>query len=83
VFHSFRHGFKDALTQKGVDEELRKALMGHAWGAAAHGGYGGKTMIVRFSVETMKEAVAKVAYRGLDLSRVQPFVVAKSTRIRK
>jgi integrase len=33
VFHSFRHGFKDALTQKSVDEELRKALMGHAWGS--------------------------------------------------
>jgi site-specific recombinase XerD len=83
VFHSFRHGFKDALTQKGVDEELRKALMGHAWASSAHGGYGSKAMLTRFGIERMKEAVAKVAYRGLDLSRVRPFVVAKSTRIRK
>jgi integrase len=83
VFHSFRHGFKDALTQKSVDLELRKALMGHAWAAEAHGGYGGPTMLIRFGAETMKEAVTKVAYRSLDLSRVRPFDAATSTRIRK
>jgi hypothetical protein len=56
--------------------------MGHAWGSSAHGGYGGKTMLTRFGIERMQEAVAKVAYRGLDLSRVQPFVAAKRARIR-
>jgi integrase len=83
VFHSFRHGFKDALTQQGVDEELRKALMGHAWASGAHGGYGSKAMLTRFTPERLKEAVLKVAYRGLDLSHVRPFVVAKSARTRK
>jgi integrase len=83
VFHSFRHGFKDAMTQKGVDEELRKALMGHAWASDAHGGYGAKAMLIRFGIEGMNEAVTKVAYRGLDLSRVLPFAIAKSARIRK
>jgi integrase len=83
VFHSFRHSFKDALTQQGVEEELRKALMGHAWASSAHGGYGSKAMLTRFGIERMNEALAKVAYRRLNLSQVMPFVVAKSVRIRK
>jgi len=72
VFHSFRHGFKDAMTQKSVDGELRRALLGHSWGAEAHGGYGGKTMLIRFGIETMSAAIAKVTYRGLDLAGVLP-----------
>ena len=47
------------------------------------GGYGAKEMLARFGVKVLRAAVTKVAYRGLDLSGVQPFVVAKSTRIRK
>jgi integrase len=30
VFHSFRHGFKDALRSAGVSEEVHDALTGHA-----------------------------------------------------
>jgi len=83
VFHSFRHGFKDALRQGKVNQEIHDALTGHAQASTVSGGYGAKEMLVRFGVKVLKSAVAKVAYRGLDLSRVRPFVVAKSTRIRK
>jgi integrase len=83
VFHSFRHGFKDALRQGKVSQEVHDALTGHAQASTVSGGYGAKEMLVRFGVEVLRTAVAKVAYRGLDLSRVQPFVVAKGTRIRK
>jgi integrase len=83
VFHSFRHGFKDALRQGGVNQEIHDALTGHAQASTVSGGYGAKEMLARFTVKVLRAAVAKVAYRGLDLSRVQPFVVAKGTRIRK
>jgi integrase len=83
VFHSFRHGFKDALRQGGVNQEIHDALTGHSQGSTVSGGYGAKEMLARFGVKVLRAAVAKVAYRGLDLSRVRPFVVAKSTPIRK
>jgi integrase len=83
VFHSFRHGFKDALRRGEVNQEIHDALTGHAQASTVSGGYGAKEMLARFGVKVLRTAVAKVAYRGLDLSRVQPFVVAKSTRIRK
>jgi hypothetical protein len=44
------------------------------------GGYGAKEMLARFGVKVLKSAVAKVEYRGLDLTRIQPFVVGKRTR---
>jgi integrase len=83
VFHSFRHGFKDALRQGKVNQEIHDALTGHAQASTVSGGYGAKEMLARFGVKVLKNAVAKVAYRGLDLSRVQPFAVGKLTRIRK
>jgi integrase len=83
VFHSFRHGFKDALRQGGVNQEIHDALTGHAQGSTVSGGYGAKEMLARFGVKVLKAAVAKVAYQGLDLSRVQPFVVSKPKRVQK
>jgi integrase len=83
VFHSFRHGFKDALRQGKVNQEIHDALTGHAQASTVSGGYGAKEMLARFGVKVLRASVAKVAYRGLDLSRVQPFVVGKHTRIRK
>jgi integrase len=83
VFHSFRHGFKDALRQGKVNQEVHDALTGHAQASTVSGGYGAKEMLARFGVKVLRTAVAKVAYPGLDLSRVRPFVVAKSVRIHK
>jgi len=83
VFHSFRHGFKDALRQGKVSQEIHDALTGHAQASTVSGGYGAKEMLARFGVKVLRAAVAKVAYRGLDLSRVRPFVASNSTRIRK
>jgi integrase len=83
VFHSFRHGFKDALRRGAVNQEIHDALTGHAQASTVSGGYGAKEMLARFGVKVLRAAVGKVAYRGLDLSRVRPFVVAKSKPIRK
>jgi integrase len=83
VFHSFRHGFKDALRQGRVSQEVHDALTGHAQASTVSGGYGAKEMLARFGVNVLRDAVAKVAYPGLDLSGVRPFVVAKSARISK
>jgi hypothetical protein len=39
VFHSFRHGFKDALRQGKVNQEIHDALTGHAQASTVSGGY--------------------------------------------
>jgi integrase len=82
VFHSFRHRFKDEARAGNVKAEVHNALMGQS-DATVGGRYGAKEMLQRFGVTVLQEAVAKVAYRGLDLSGVQPFVVGKRPRIRK
>jgi integrase len=70
VFHSFRHGFTDRSRAAKVDAEVRKALMGHS-DTSVSGGYGAKVMLVRWGAALLKEAVEKIVYPGLDLSRVQ------------
>jgi integrase len=77
VFHSFRHGFKDALRKASPDEELRDALTGHRGPKSVGRDYGAKEMLTRFGIKLLKNAVEKVAYQGLDLSQVRPFVVVK------
>jgi integrase len=74
VFHSFRHGFKDALRRGGVNQEIHDALTGHAQASTVSGGYGAKEMLARFGVSVLRTAVAKVAFPGLDLSSVRPFI---------
>jgi hypothetical protein len=39
IFHSFRHGFKDALRQGKVNQEIHDALTGHAQASTVSGGY--------------------------------------------
>jgi integrase len=80
VFHSFRHGVTDALRRGKVDYELREALVGHSQDATVSGGYGAKEMLARWGVEALQEAVSKISYQGLDLSRVQPLGSTKRTR---
>jgi integrase len=71
VFHSLRHNFVDALRAAGVDEELRSALAGHGWMNSINRRYGAKEMLRRFTIKTLVAAVARVAYRGLDLSHLR------------
>jgi integrase len=68
VFHSFRHGFKDALRAAEVSEDVNDALTGHAGPGTIGRQYGAKQMIRRFGIATLAAAVSKVTYPGLDLS---------------
>ena len=71
VFHSFRHGFKDALRAAGVNEDVNDALTGHGGGNTVARGYGWDDMVRRFGFSTLNAAVEKAQYPGLDLSRLQ------------
>ena len=70
VFHSFRHGFKDALRCAGISEDINDALTGHAGGGVGRS-YGAKDMIRRFGLPRLAEAISKVEYAGLDLSHLE------------
>ena len=63
VFHSFRHGFKQACRAAGIGEEVHDALTGHAGGGVGRS-YGGVPLGV-----TAKE-IRKVRYADLDLSHL-------------
>ena len=80
VFHSFRHGFQDALRQATPDEELRDALAGRSSGKSVSRRYGAKAMLERWGVKPLKAAIDKIKYPGLDLSRVRASGSAKRTR---
>jgi integrase len=71
VFHSFRHGFKDAARAGSVSQEVHDALTGHANVSAVSGGYGAKQMMQRFGAAVLRDAVAKIEFPGLDLSKVR------------
>jgi integrase len=79
VFHSFRHGFTDRARAAGVAEEVRKALMGHSDASTVSGGYGAKNMLHRWGAKVLRDAIEKIDYPGLDLSRVRPLATAKRT----
>jgi integrase len=68
VFHSFRHSFVDALRLAGIGGEINMALLGHT-DPSVHDKYGARDKAVRFR-HRLAEAVASVAYTGLDLSHV-------------
>jgi integrase len=70
VFHSFRHGFKDAARAARVSEELHDALTGHI-GSSVGRTYGAKDMVRRFGLETLADAVSRIKYPGLDLNNVR------------
>jgi integrase len=71
VFHSFRHGFKDALRAASVNEDINDALTGHSGGNSVARGYGWKEMVRRFGFPTLSEAMEKVRYPALDLSAIR------------
>jgi hypothetical protein len=72
VYHSFRHGFQDALRQATPDEELRDALAGRSSGKSVSRTYGAKAMLRRWGVKALKNAIDHIEFPGLDLSRVKP-----------
>ncbi len=79
VFHSFRHGVKDALRRGRVDVEAREALLGHSGSTSAVSrGYGASEMLERWGVEVLREAISKIEYVGLDLSKVKTGHEAKA-----
>jgi integrase len=80
VFHSFRHGFQDALRRATPDEELRDALSGRSNHKSVGRTYGAKNMLERWGAAILTEAISDISYPGLDLSRVRPFTVRKRTR---
>ena len=80
VFHSFRHGFQDALRRATPDEELRDALAGRSSGKSVSRKYGAKYMLERWGVKALKTVIDGITYPGLDLSRVQPPGTTKRIR---
>ena len=68
VFHSFRHNFTDALRIAAVSDDVSRALVGHSQ-EGVHGRYGAKKMAARYR-HRLAEAIASVAYTGLDLSNL-------------
>jgi integrase len=81
VFHSFRHGFQDALRLTTPDEELRDALAGRSSGKVGRR-YGAKEMLGRWGVPRLRDAVVNIEYRGLDLSRVQPLATTNTRGVK-
>jgi integrase len=71
VFHSFRHGFKDALRAASVNEDINDAITGHSGGNAVARRYGWKEMVRRFGFQPLADAVGRARYPGLDLSPVR------------
>jgi len=80
VFHSFRHTVKDALRRGRTDHEVREALIGHAQASTVSWGYGASAMLARFTAPVLADAINRISYPGLDLSRVKPMTVPARTR---
>lgn len=80
VFHSFRHTVKDALRRGGADHEMREALIGHAQASTVGWRYGAKEMLSKFGAAGLSDAINRITYPGLDLSRVKPLGVPPRTR---
>ena len=70
VFHSFRHIFKDALRTARIPEDLNDALTGHS-NATVGRGYGAKQIVQRYGIDTLKDAVDRVSFKGLNLPNVK------------
>jgi integrase len=78
VFHSFRHTVKDALRRGRADYEAREALIGHATSVSRE--YGANVMLAQFTAPVLVDAINRISYPGLDLSRVKPLGVPPRTR---
>jgi hypothetical protein len=68
VFHSFRHGWKDAARAAGMGEELSDAITGHEGGG--QGRKYGQRGVAAFKIEDLKTAIERVRF-DVDLSHLQ------------
>lgn len=67
VFHSFRHSFKDACRECGIEEAIHDALTGHSGGGVGRS-YGGHM----YPLPPLVAAMEKLRYKSLDLGHLQP-----------
>jgi len=68
-FHSFRHGFRDALREARIDRDIALALGGWSAGSSSTSvsdAYGNG-----YQITTLKEAIDRVRYPSLDLSHLK------------
>jgi integrase len=61
VFHSFRHAFKDACRNSGIQQEIHDAFTGHS------GGNVGSSYGSGPSPSRLAEEMARLKYKGLNL----------------
>ena len=64
VFYSFRHAFKRACREAGIEEEVHDVITGH------RGFQSGRRCGSGVSLQLMAKAMEKVEYPGLDLSHL-------------
>ena len=64
VFHSTRHTVATRLRAANVRKDVSEAIVGHE-GTDTHSGYGTS------DIPTLKDAVDRIVYPGLDLSKVR------------
>ncbi|WP_353954245.1 site-specific integrase [Brevundimonas diminuta] len=67
-FHSFRHGFRDALREARIDRDIAMTLGG--WTTAGGGGAVSDSYGSGYRIATLKECLDRVHYPGLDLSKL-------------
>jgi len=68
VWHSLRHSFEQACRDSRVDSAIMDQLQGHAQ-SGMRAVYG-----ERYRLAALSEGVNSIAYEGLDLSHIKPFV---------
>ncbi|MES2283399.1 MAG: site-specific integrase [Pseudomonadota bacterium] len=70
VFHSFRHTVVTKLTGKGVNEGLKRAMVGHDIDTktSAHDDY---THLDALTVENLQTAINKLTFEGVDFGKLK------------
>jgi len=70
VFHSFRHTVVTALTGKGVNEGLKRAMVGHDIDTrlSSHDDYIHPSAL---TVPNLHDAISKLDYEGIDFERLK------------
>ncbi|WP_052747978.1 tyrosine-type recombinase/integrase [Brevundimonas diminuta] len=68
-FHSFRHGFRDALREARIDRDIALALGG--WASASGVASVSDAYGSGYRMATLKEAIDRVSYPDIDLSHLK------------